>query len=184
MLPTSVPRIDHPPVVLRPFAEHDAALVASVVDDPVIPLITTVPTTADPAAIAAYLRRQHDRLAQGVGYSFAVADAVTGEGVGQIGLWTADLPAGRTTTGYWIAPQHRRRGYARAALAAVTSWALAHDEVARVQLHVEPVNEASWRTAEACGYEREGLLRSWERVGAERRDMYVYAAVRPDRTLR
>lgn len=151
---------------------------ASVADDPLIPLITTVPATRHPADVAAFIERQHDRLPTGQGYSFAVADAATDEAVGQIGLWTSDIAAGRTTTGYWIAREHRRRGYALAALAALTEWAFSLDEVARLQLHVEPWNEGSWRTAERCGYQREGLLRSWEQVGAERKDMFIYSVVR------
>lgn len=43
-----------------------------------------------------------------------------------------------------------------------------------MELHVEPRNEASWHTAESCGFDREGLLRSWQRVGTTRRDMFVY----------
>lgn len=179
MLPDHVPRLRRPPVTLRAFEPRDAALVAAVADDPLIPLITTVPTTGRHADALAYVERQHERLRTGQGYSFAVADAGTDEAVGQIGLWTSDIRAGRATTGYWIAEPHRRRGYGHAALEALTEWAFTLDEVARLQLHVEPANEASWRTAERCGYQREGLLRSWERVGAERRDMYVYSVVRP-----
>ncbi len=173
-----MPRLVRPPVVLRAFEERDVPVVAAASRDTLIPLVTSVPGSADPAELLAYVERQHARLPAGTGYSFAVADAVTDEAVGQIGLWTADIGAGRTTVGYWIAPERRRHGYARAALAAVSAWALSFDEVARVQLHVEPWNEGSWRVAEACGYEREGLLRSWESVGTERRDMYVYSVVR------
>lgn len=38
-------------------------------------------------------------------------------------------------------------------------------------------NEGSWRAAEACGYQREGLLRRWERVGDELKDMDVYSII-------
>lgn len=175
-----MPRLVRAPVVLRAFEERDVTAVAAASHDPLIPLVTTVPRSPDPAALHAYVARQHGRLATGAGYSFAITDASTDEAVGQIGLWTAEIGAGRATTGYWIAPGHRRRGYARAALTAVTAWAFTIEEVERVQLHVEPSNEASWRTAEACGYQREGLLRSWQRVGDERKDMYVYGVVRED----
>jgi RimJ/RimL family protein N-acetyltransferase len=47
-----------------------------------------------------------------------------------------------------------------------------------MQLHIEPWNTASVRTAERAGYEREGLLRSYLEIGGQRRDMLVYAAVR------
>lgn len=115
MLPASVPRLEHPPVVLRPFTADGAPLVASVAQDPLIPLITTVPTVGSQEDVEAYLQRQHDRLAAGTGYSFAIAD--TEQAVGQIGLWTNAIATGRASTGYWIAPQFRaarlgRRGAA------------------------------------------------------------------------
>jgi RimJ/RimL family protein N-acetyltransferase len=175
MMPTRMPRLTSGPVTLRAFEDRDAGAVCSVATDPLIPLITTVPTSGTRQDAVAFIERQHARLAEGVGYSFAIADARTGDAVGQIGLWTREIDHGRATTGYWIGPEFRRRGYVRAALGALTVWALSLEEVKRVQLHVEPWNEGSWRAAEACGYQREGLLRSWEQVGDDRRDMYVYS---------
>jgi [ribosomal protein S5]-alanine N-acetyltransferase len=172
-----MPRLEHGTAVLRPFEARDAPLIASASKDPLIPLITTVPTGGTDEEVMAYLERQHQRLRTGTGYSFAIADADSDEAVGQIGLWTRDIDAGRASTGYWIGPAFRRRGYLTAALQALTDWALTLGEVRRLQLFVEPWNEGSWRAAEACGYRREGLLRSWERVGEESRDMYVYSLV-------
>lgn len=177
-LPTELPRLRGSLVVLRAFDERDVGLVVSVAEDPLIPLVTTVPTSGSRSDAAAFIERQHARLATGAGYSFAIADAQSDEAVGQIGLWLGDIAEGRATIGYWIAPQHRRRGYATAALSTLTRWALTLDEVHRVQMFVEPWNEGSWREAEACGYVREGLLRSWRRVGSARRDMYSYSVVR------
>ncbi|PGH45303.1 hypothetical protein COO58_13360 [Micromonospora sp. WMMA1996] len=177
MLPTEMPCLDEPPVRLRPFRRDDAPLIASVASDPLIPLVTSVPPSGAHEDIAAYIDRQHQRLTDGSGYSFAIADADTDEAVGSIGLWTNHISAGRASTGYWVAPHHRRRGYVRAALGALTTWARSLDDIKRLELFVEPWNEGSWRAAEACGYQREGLLRSWQQVGAERRDMYVYSVI-------
>ena len=173
-----MPRLEAGPVRLRRFEDRDAPLVQSVAGDPLIPLITTVPTSRSHADALAFIERQHARLSGGAGYSFAIADSTTDEAVGQIGLWLRDRDQGRASTGYWIGPDHRRRGYARSALDVLTTWALSLPAVHRVELYVEPWNEASWRTAEACGYHREGLLRSWQRVGDARRDMYMYSVVR------
>jgi len=49
----------------------------------------------------------------------------------------------------------------------------------RIELHIEPWNIGSIRVAETCGYEREGLLRSHQEIGGIRRDMLLYAAIRP-----
>lgn len=180
MVPTEMPVLRRPPVVLRAFAPSDAELVRSVADDPVIPLATTVPTSGALGDALAFIDRQHDRLASGVGYSFAVVDSDGGEPVGQVGLWLRDLAEGRVSVGYWIASRYRRRGYAFAALDAISRWGLSLDGVFRIELQVEPWNEGSWRTAERVGYVREGLMRSWRQIGDERRDLYLYSLLASD----
>ncbi|WP_425565125.1 GNAT family N-acetyltransferase [Saccharopolyspora taberi] len=87
-------------------------------------------------------------------------------------------PAGRATAGYSVAPAHRGRGVASAALKAMTSFAWSIAELHRIELYVEPRNRASCRVAETAGYEREGLLRSHQEIGGIRRDMLLYAAIR------
>ena len=62
---------------LRPFAAADLNLVAELAADPYIPLIGTVPATFTAAAGQAYLERQHERLRDGLGWSFAIADRET-----------------------------------------------------------------------------------------------------------
>lgn len=180
MLPEEMPVITRLPAMLRPFRLEDAGLVQSVASDPLIPLITTVPAGGDASDARAFIRRQHERLSSGAGYSFAIADAVTGEAVGQAGLWLRDLGEGRASTGYWVAAQFRRRHYATAALDAISRWGLSLDGIHRLELHVETWNEGSWRAAERVGYIREGLLRSWQQVGNERRDMYMYSLLPED----
>jgi len=175
MLPTTVQTLHGHHVTLRPFRDDDAPLVQMAASDPLIPLITTVPTSGARDDALDYIARQHDRLPSGAGYSFAIADAATDNAVGQIGLWLADIRHGRASTGYWIAAPYRRRGLMADALHTLTSWALALGEVKRLELYVEPWNEGSWRTAESCGFEREGLLRSWQEVGDQRKDMYMYS---------
>lgn len=150
MLPHTAPTLIGEPVRLRAFLEADATLVQSVSDDPLIPLITTVPASGTVEDALAYIARQHDRLRSGAGYSFAITDSDGGEAVGQIGLWLGGIDQGRASTGYWISPRFRRRGFARAALELLSQWALSLAEVERLELYAEPWNEGSWRAAEAC----------------------------------
>ncbi|MER5604223.1 GNAT family protein, partial [Streptomyces sp. NPDC002265] len=58
---------------------------------------------------------------------------------------------------------------------AVAGWALRDLQIPRLELWVEPWNTASVRTAERAGFQREGLLRGWQQVGDERRDMFMYS---------
>ncbi len=173
-----LPRLHDPPLVLRAFTPADASLVVEASSDPLIPLITTVPPTPDGGSVRAFLDRQHQRAVTGQGYSFAIADARTDQGLGQMGLWP--LPSGRASIGYWVAASARRRGVARMTLQTVSAWGLSLPHVHRLELYVEPWNEGSWRAAEAAGYIREGLLRGWQDVGGQRRDMYMYSLLRTD----
>ncbi|MYT36425.1 GNAT family N-acetyltransferase [Streptomyces sp. SID8356] len=169
-----------PDFVLRPWEMSDLPLVREASHDPYIPLITTVPARYSDAAAEAFVRRQWERAATGDGYPFAIVRSRDRRPVGAIGLWLRELPEGRASIGYWMVPSGRGQGVTRAALRTVTSWALRDLGIPRLQLFVEPWNTASARIAVDVGYRREGLLRGWQRVGDERRDMAVYGLLNTD----
>lgn len=166
-------------VRLRAFEDRDVDMIIDLSTDPYIPTIGSLVGNSNRDDARAYLRRQHDRLEAGLGYAFCVASASTDEALGTIGLHLTALTAGRATAGYAIAPAHRGRGLARQALTALTWFAWSIPDLHRIELYIEPWNVASVRTAEAAGYEREGLLRSHQEVGGRRVDMLLYAAIKP-----
>lgn len=59
--------------------------------DPHVPLIGSLPAHADQQQALQQLHRQRLRLAQGSGYSFAIADPETDHALGRIGLWLNGL---------------------------------------------------------------------------------------------
>jgi [ribosomal protein S5]-alanine N-acetyltransferase len=148
--------------------------------DPYVPLIGSLPAHASQQEAQGYIDRQRGRLAEGVGYSFAIAEADTDHAVGGIGLWLEQLAQGRATAGYSVSPSARGRGIATAALSALTSFAWSVPGLHRIELHIEPWNVASVRVAERAGYEREGLMRSHQEIGGQRRDMLLYSILRQD----
>jgi len=172
--------VAHGPVVLRAFSDADLPMVQELSTDPYVPLIGTLPANASGQEAQDYIERQRGRLAEGVGFSFAIAEAGTGRGVGGIGLWLAPLGQGRATAGYSVVPSARGRGVASAALTALTAFAWTIPELHRVELYIEPWNTGSVRTGERAGFQREGLLRSHQEIGGRRRDMLLYATVRDD----
>ncbi len=164
-------------VVLRPFRASDLPLVAELSTDPYLPLIGSIPADYSDEAGLAYIARQHQRLLDGTGYSFAVADRVDDQALGGAGLWLQET--GRTASlGYAVAPSARGRGIATDALTALTAfgWTLALD---RLELYIEPWNTASLRAAERAGYRRDTLLVGHLIVGGTRRDLLRYLQVRP-----
>jgi [ribosomal protein S5]-alanine N-acetyltransferase len=166
-------------VVLREFTDEDAHLAVELGDDPYIPFIGSLPGRPTARQALEWIRRQRGRLAEGIGLSFAIADAGSGDAVGAIGLWLQNLPAGRATAGYSVSAAHRGRGIASSALTALTTFAWTIPALYRVELYIEPWNSSSIHVAEASGYQREGLLRSHQEIGGTRRDMLLYATTRP-----
>lgn len=164
---------------LRGFEPGDLDLVRDAADDPVIPRISHVPSPFTEAAGRRFIELQRHRRRDGFGYSFVIVDGrrPAGRPVGSIGLWLRDIDQGRASVGYWTVGWARGQGAATAALGAVADWALGELRVPRLELYAEPGNVASIRVAESNGFSREGLLRSWQVVGGERRDMVMLARV-------
>ena len=160
------------PVVLRPFRDSDLDLVAELSTDPYLPQIGTVPAVFDEREGLAYMARQHQRLRDGTGYSFAIADVTDDHGLGFAGLWPQKT-GDRATLGYAVAPSARRRGVATAALTALTAFAWTLPHLSRLELHIEPWNTGSCRVAERCGYHREGMPEPTE-IGGEPRAVVRY----------
>jgi [ribosomal protein S5]-alanine N-acetyltransferase len=175
-----LPLVEAGPYRLRGFETRDIGMVVEAGADPVIPSVSSVGAGCGPGEAGEFVARQRRRLREGYGYSFVVADRSSDRGVGSIGLWLADIDQGRATVGYWVVASARGHGAAGHALRALSAWATGELGIPRLQLHVEPWNLPSVRTAERAGYRCEGLLRSWEVVAGERRDMYVYSLVGTD----
>jgi [ribosomal protein S5]-alanine N-acetyltransferase len=179
--PLRVPELVSPPVVLRPYADSDLALVRDASSDPLIPSISSVPRRYTDDAGRAFIARQHARDAEGDGYSFVIASASEPKvGIGSIGLWLQEIESGRASVGYWLVADARGKGLAAHALRAVVSFAFGALSIPRLHLFVEPWNVASARTAEAVGFTREATLRGWERIDGEQHDADCFALLYPE----
>lgn len=80
--------------------------------------------------------------------------------VGRAGFHAPPDPAGMVEIGYAVAPAHRRRGYARAALEALLQRAAEEPEVHTVRASIRPDNIASYRLAVQYGFMEVG--RQWD----------------------
>ncbi|WP_405775515.1 GNAT family N-acetyltransferase [Streptomyces sp. NBC_00859] len=169
-----VPELAAAGFLLRPWRLSDLPLVREASEDEYIPLITTVPSPYSEPDGAAFVRRQWGRATTRTGYPFVIVNS-GGRPVGNVGLWLKGRAQGRASLGYWVVRSARGQGAAGAAVAAVTGWAFGELRLPALELYVEPWNTASAHTAERAGFQREGLLREWQQVGTERRDMFRYS---------
>jgi len=100
--------------------------------------------------------------------------------VGGTGLHPRCGPEG-IEIGYWIDEAQQRKGFITEVAAALAKHALRDLELARVEIHTDPRNEASNRVAEKLGFTREGILRKrYPYTHNELRDVLHWTLFRED----
>jgi RimJ/RimL family protein N-acetyltransferase len=81
---------------------------------------------------------------------------------------------------YVVAPEARGRGLSTRALQLLGDWAFAQLGMQRLQLRIDPENEASQAVARRAGYRREGVLRAANVVRGRRHDVVMYSRLPTD----
>jgi RimJ/RimL family protein N-acetyltransferase len=169
-------------LVLRRWTESDIGCVEEGSRDPDIPSGTTVPARFTPAEGLAWIERQWGRADNGEGLSLAIADAGSGEALGNINLLVRSAKRQPLTAeiGYWLIPRVRGRGLGSRAVALFARWAVTGAGLARVEALVVPDNMASQRVLENAGFRREGHLRSYLVFDQQRVDALIYSLLPSD----
>ncbi len=99
---------------------------------------------------------------------------------GQIYTSQVDWQHSRASVGMWLAPQIRRRGLGAAALRLASRWLLERCGLERLQVLAEPGNDPMVRTAQAAGYQPEGVLRGYTLERGSRVDCVVLSLLPSD----
>ncbi len=165
-------------IVLRRWAESDLGCVEEASRDPDIPEGTTVPASYTVADGHAWIERQWGRAGNGEGLSLAIADAGTGEALGNVSLLFRQ--PGTAAIGYWLVERVRSRGLGSRAVDLLARWAVTDARLARVEALVVPDNIASQRVLEKVGFRREGHLRSYLGFSGRRADALIYSLLPSD----
>jgi RimJ/RimL family protein N-acetyltransferase len=165
---------------LEPLDERHVSGFERLLEDPDVIRNTRVPTEPPPGFASYWLGRYIEGWGEGTRAGFAVLSP-DGEFLGFTGLVDLEAGARQGEIGYVVAREARGRGVAGRSLRLVTDWALDTLGLQRVELHIDPENEASIRVAERCGYVREGVLRSLHFKEHLRGDTAIYSLLPRDR---
>lgn len=179
-IPLPDPPLTDGVVKLRPWTEDDVPAIIAACRDPEIPRWTAIPTPYTELDAREYVSRApRDRIA-GLELGLAVVDAHGGELLGSVGLARFAWEDRKAEIGYWVAPHARRRSAGTRGTGLLARWGLAHLGLARIELLVNPANDASQRLALAAGFKREGLLRAYRRRKGEPEDYVMFSLLRAD----
>jgi RimJ/RimL family protein N-acetyltransferase len=171
------PQLSDAVVRLRPLTEDDIDALVRACTDPLIPKFTYWPSGLSPDQARDRLRWAEQSRIAGTRLELGVADPVSNELVGFIGL-APDWPDKRAGLFYWTAPWARGRGVAQTALQLLADWAFQELGLERLELETDVDNTASQRVAEAAGFQREGTLRGRRLRHDGRCDSIAYGRLR------
>jgi RimJ/RimL family protein N-acetyltransferase len=116
------------------------------------------------------------QMRRGDALPLAVTDASDGSLLGSIELRMQ--AEGRAELGYVVAAWARGRGVGKRALELIARWAFDVLRLERLEVLVQPGNEASQALAARVGFVREGVLRAHSTVRGERKDMVIMSLLR------
>lgn len=99
----------------------------------------------------------------------------TGEIIGTCGFNYIDHENQRAEIAYDLGTRFWKRGYATEAVQALMNWGIESFKLHRMEAKVDPRNEASISLLEKLGFQEEGLLRGYEKIGTEYQDVKLFS---------
>ena len=165
-------------ITLRPWRNSDAAAITRLFQDDEAIRWTRAPSPYREGDAFQWLASLPTQMRRGDALPLAIADAADGSLLGSIDLRMRG--EGRGEFGYVVGAWARGRGIGTRALAMYSRWALDALGVARLELLVQPGNEASLALGRSVGFTEEGLLRSHSVVRGERKDMIIMSLLPAD----
>lgn len=176
--PEPQPTLRDETVVLSPFTMDDIDAHLAGEDEEQARRFGWHPARSTRETVAAAVQRWRDGW-RGDRTVVAFAARIGGDLAGGCELRRRDDGVGEMS--YWVFPSYRRRGLATRIVRLATGFAFTSLEIERLELYIEPDNDASRGVARSAGFVQEGVLRARGRFGDERRDLVLYARLPFDR---
>lgn len=177
---TQLPVITTDRLSLRRIRDDDVDDFYAIYSDPQVMRYWSTPPLADRDAAGKLISEIHESLARGAILKWGIALRADDKLMGSVTLFNLDFTHRRAEMGYAQGRAYWGQGYMQEALRAVLNYAFNKLELHRIEADVDPRNDASVRTLERLGFQREGFLRERWQVSGELQDAYLYGLLRPD----
>lgn len=117
---------------------------------------------------------------EGSGIRFGIALQEDDVIIGSCGFLNQAERHQRAELGFELSPAYQGQGIAKEASLAVIEYGFTELSLNRIEALVLPANTASQRLLERLGFQREGLLRQYEKTRGQFDDLYMYSILRSD----
>ena len=117
---------------------------------------------------------------EGTGIRFGIALSEDDVIIGSCGFLNQSERHQRAEIGFELDPAYQGQGIAKEAALAVIEYGFKELSLNRIEALVLPENATSQRLLERLGFQREGLLRQYEKTRGQFDDLYMYSLLRSD----
>ena len=167
-------------LTLRWLTPDDAPEQFALFSDPAVTRYWSTPAWTDIAQARAFIEQALADCASGIGVRFAITLRATGDNIGSIKLYDFFDQNRRCDIGYALLPAHWGKGYLGEAMAATLAYAFGELNMNRIEADIDPRNDASAKTLERMGFQKEGYMRERWIVNGEVCDTAFYGLLKRD----
>jgi ribosomal-protein-alanine N-acetyltransferase len=166
-------------LILRPITLDDAEFWIRNFSDPDVVEETAFEPPRDIGAakeeIATYCMKL---FSENAGIRWGITINGSNQLIGTAGYdgWTKERGY-HATLGYDLLREHRRKGIMREALTAIIDYGFETMKLHRIQVMIDPLNEASIKLVKGLGFIREGVLREDQYFRGQFKDDVVYSVL-------
>ena len=177
---TNLPTITTHRLTLRLISNDDVDGIFEIFSNPEVMRYWSTPPLADRAGAVEFINEIHDSFARQIMLKWGMARLTDNVLIGTLTLYNLDFTNRRAELGYALGRGHWGQGYMHEALQALLAYAFETLDLRRLEADVDPRNEASIKSLERLGFQREGFLRERWEVGGEIQDALFYGLLRPE----
>ena len=175
-----LPTINTSRLSLRAISAEDVDDFYAVYSNPEVMRYWSTPPLANRDAAGKLINEIHEGFERHELLKWGIALRADDKLIGSVTLFHLDFTHRRAEIGYALGRAHWRQGYMQETLKAVLNYAFDVLNLHRIEADVDPRNDASVRTLERLGFQREGYLRERWQVNGEIQDAFFYGLLRPD----
>jgi [ribosomal protein S5]-alanine N-acetyltransferase len=173
-----LPTIDASRVSLRWISAKDTDAFFAIYSHPEVMRYWSTPPLADREAASNLIEKIHEDWKRRIILKWGIALRSDDQLIGSITLFNLSFPHHRAEIGYALAHEYWGHGYMNEALMALLKYAFESLDLHRIEADVDPRNDASIRTLEKLGFQREGILRERWQINGGIQDALFYGLLR------
>lgn len=178
-----LPVLENQDILIRAYQQSDADALVEAWRDADIQKRNNVPKP-DKQAAKDWVAKCHQEAEHGLHANWAIIEKASGLFVGHRAIKNFDWRKGRASTGAWLIPAARGKGYAPASMRLAAEFVLCNWPIGRIQAECDVDNYASFRSLTKAGMEHEGVARAYHPISMsdvhKRKDQHVFSFIQSD----